>query len=181
MDSDEALYERLLRGDLTAFDRLYERYERRLFGFIRRYLGANADAEDVLQETFLTVVRVRGAGRTAISFRAWLYQVARNQCLNRLRSSKRAQRAFDAMAGDALAAEASAEPAVAEVALLEVESRIALDRAVARLPAALGEVYSLRSGGLSYDEMAEVLAVPLGTIKSRMHDLIARLRKDMKR
>ena len=59
------------------------------------------------------------------------------------------------------------------------ETEKALQAAVSRLPKSLGEVYRLRASGLSYEEMAEVLAVPLGTVKSRMHQMVMELRKEM--
>src|SRR5437867_4492395 len=96
MDSDEALFERMLGGDLRAFDRLYERFERPLFGFIRAQLGDAGLAEDVLHDTFMAVLRERDAPKEVRSFRAWLFQIARNLCRNRARSAKRAGRAFEA-------------------------------------------------------------------------------------
>ena len=82
--SDEALRERLLQGDLGAFDQLYARHGRALYAFIYRHLGDAAASEDVLHETFMVMLRERDGGRAAESLRAWLYQVARNQCINRL-------------------------------------------------------------------------------------------------
>jgi RNA polymerase sigma factor (sigma-70 family) len=78
MTSDEALYARLLHGDLRAFDELYDRYERPLFGFVRKYLPDPKDAEDVLHETFLALLDERDRGKAARSLRAWIYQVARH-------------------------------------------------------------------------------------------------------
>src|SRR5690242_10661063 len=98
MDSDEALFERMIAGDLSAFDRLYDRFERPLFGFIRAQLGSTGEAEDVLHEAFMAVLRERGARSEVRSFRAWIFQVARNLCLNRVRSARRAGRAFEAIA-----------------------------------------------------------------------------------
>ena len=93
-DSDEALYARLRRGELAAFDRRYERFERPRFGFLRAQLGDAAEAEDVLHEAFLAVLRAGDARDELRSFRAWLFQVARNLCLNRARARRRADRAL---------------------------------------------------------------------------------------
>lgn len=170
MESDEALYTKLLAGELAAFDRLYERYERPLFGFVRSQLGDRTEAEDVLHETFLAVLRARGLGTEVRSFKAWLFQVARNLCLNRVRSRKRADRAL----------ESAARAIIVEDAAVEHDST-ALHAAVARLPAALAEVYQLRAKGLSYEELSTILDVPLGTVKSRMHEMVRRLREEMTR
>ena len=172
--SDEALYQRLLDGDLAAFDELYERYERHLFGFIRQQLDDSAEAEDVLHEAFMSVLRERNAGRAARSFKAWLFQVTHHLCLNRLRSKARAAKAMTEVA-----TVPPAEGSHPERALEQHQAAAALRVAVAKLPTALAELYQLRSGGLSYDELAEALAVPLGTVKSRMHELVSRLRKEL--
>lgn len=175
MRSDEALYESLLRGDLDAFDALYERHARPLFGFVRRHLADAHEAEDVLHETFMALLRERDAGRSAVSLRAWLYQVARNLCLNRLRSRRRAARALEA---------AAPTPSPAEHPDHALEARQTSEQlraAVARLPVALAEIYALRAGGMSYEELATVLAVPQGTVKSRIHEMVSRLREEMSR
>jgi RNA polymerase sigma-70 factor (ECF subfamily) len=173
MLSDEALWERMRGGELDAFDRLYERYERPLFGFVLKHLGDRAEAEDVLHEAFLGVLR--GHRSAEGSFRAWLFQVARNLCLNRLRTRGRAGRALALAGRDE---QPRAEPA--QQALERHEALVALHGAITRLPAQLVELYHLRVAGLSYEEMAAVVQAPLGTVKSRMHELVGRLREEMK-
>jgi RNA polymerase sigma-70 factor (ECF subfamily) len=174
MLSDEALYEALLNGDLRAFDTLYERYERHLFGFIRKHLVDVHEAEDVLHETFMAILRDRAGARAARSLRAWIFQVARHLCLNRQRSARRATRALEKEAHTS--DEASPGP---ERALEDHQAQHALRDAVAKLPIELGELYSLRTQGMSYSEMADVLGIPLGTVKSRMHQLVNHLREEM--
>jgi RNA polymerase sigma-70 factor, ECF subfamily len=176
MDSDEALFERLIAGDMRAFDQLYDRFERPLFGFIRVQLGDAAEAEDVLHEAFMAVLRERAARKEVRSFRAWLFQVARNLCLNRVRSRKRAGRALDA----ATPAETmGGAPLPAEQAIEQRQQAEKLQRAVARLPEALAEVYRLRASGMSHDEVALVLSIPVGTVKSRVHEMVKRLREEI--
>lgn len=174
MVSDEELYRLLLAGDLRAFDQLYARYERPLFGFIRRAVPEPAEAEDVLHDAFLALLRDRAGAGAARSLRAWLYQVARNLCLNRYRSHRRSTRALETDARTV--APPTAPP---EDALLEREDQHALAGAVAHLPAELAELYRLRARGNSYEEMAQVLALPLGTVKSRMHQMVKRLREEL--
>jgi RNA polymerase sigma-70 factor (ECF subfamily) len=177
MDTDEALFERLIRGDMGSFDRLYARFERPLFAFIRAQLGDAAEAEDVLHETFMTVLRDRARLPEVRNVRAWFYQVARNQCLNRARSRKRAGRAEIALTH----VEGGCTPENAETALAVHQRSALLQRAVERLPAVLAELFRLRAAGMSYDEAAVILEVPVGTVKSRMHDLVKRLREEMGR
>lgn len=176
MASDEALYERLLDGDVGAFDELYARYERHLFGFILRHMRDRHEAEDVLHEAFMAVLRERDSGRSARSFRAWLYQVTRHLCLNRLRTRRRAERAVELVSKDA--PDSLVRP---DSALEAHQLAHALERAVQRLPSSLSELYQLRAGGMSYEEISEVLAIPVGTVKSRMHQMVAALREEMAR
>jgi RNA polymerase sigma-70 factor (ECF subfamily) len=172
--TDEALYVALLAGDVPAFDELYRRYERPLFGFIVKQLGDRDEAEDVFHEAFMATLKQRKQERELTSFRAWIFQVARNLCLNRIRSRKRAAHALDV---EARSAEPTPHP---ELLLSASEAPAALARAAGELPEPLARVYELRIAGLSYDEIAGVLEVPLGTVKSRMHELVARLRKEIR-
>jgi RNA polymerase sigma-70 factor (ECF subfamily) len=172
-ETDEALYARWIGGDLRAFDALYARHERPLFGFVRAFVREQAEAEDVLHEAFMAVLRERRQGIR--SFRAWIYEVTRHLCLNRARSKKRAARALEEVK--------TIERDVSSVEN-EIDARrraIALERAVSRLPEAFAEVYRLRASGMSYDEVADVLGVPVGTVKSRMHEMVLRLKEEVSR
>jgi RNA polymerase sigma-70 factor (ECF subfamily) len=172
MELDERLVERLRQGDLGAFDRLYERYEGPLYGFIRSYLDDGAEAEDVFHEAFMQVLK--NASGDLSKFRAWLYTTARNLCLNRLRSRNRGDKARRRILE--LQPEAAPDP---EKQLEAHATTQALTQAVSGLPTALSEVFHLRASGMSYEEMATVLEIPLGTVKSRMHEMVQQLRKDM--
>ena len=181
MDTDEALFERLIAGDMRAFDRLYDRFERPLFGFIRAQLGADgdgSDAEDVLHDAFMAVLRERHRRSEVRSVRAWLFTVARHLCLNRVRSRKRAGRVATTATHEQIM---SSPPIPAEQALEMHQQTERLARAVSDLPLPLAEVYRLRAAGMSLDEVAGVLEVPIGTVKSRMHEMVKRLREEMQR
>ncbi len=172
--SDEVLYHRVRRGDLSAFDTLYSRYERWLFGFICKLVHNHHDAEDLFHEAFVSVLGSKEVTFDRGSFCAWLYRVARNQSYNHLRSGRRASQLQQR-------ATAPSPPPSAEATFADGERAALLERAVAALPPLLSEIYHLRSAGLSYEEMAEVLRVPLGTVKSRMNQMTQRLRDDLAR
>jgi RNA polymerase sigma-70 factor (ECF subfamily) len=173
MPSDETLYLQLVGGDMAAFDELYRRYERRLFAYIVRQLGDRSEAEDVYHEAFMAVLKERRSGRELSSFRAWIFQVARNLCRNRQRARDRSRRAVDKESG-ALAASPPTEQLFAER-----EAPLALQRAAMQLPEPMVDLYRLRTAGLSYDEIAEALDLPVGTVKSRMKAMLRRLREEM--
>jgi RNA polymerase sigma-70 factor, ECF subfamily len=175
MASDERLFERMRRGEMAAFDALYVRWERRLYGFIRAYLDDAAEAEDVFHETFMTVLRAP-ADFSRGTFKSWVHQVARNAALNRLRSRRRGEAARERHAGAQPLETSPSAPEVLEAG----EAHRALAEAVSKLPKSLAEIYRLRASGLSYEEMAEVLAVPIGTVKSRMHQMVTELKKAMR-
>lgn len=175
METDEALYERVRAGDERAFDALYDRLARPLFGFARARLGSEAEAEEVLQEAFVAIFREREAPVRCV--RAWLMTTASRLCLNRLRTRKRSGRALGVLGHEAQD-ERSPD---AEVSVLVEERAHVLAKAVSRLPDGLAEVYHLRTAGLSYEELAAELEVPLGTIKSRMQRVVELLREEVGR
>jgi RNA polymerase sigma-70 factor, ECF subfamily len=183
VDSDEHLFERIRAGDLAAFDRLYERYEVRLFAYLRALCGNRQDAEELLHDAFLAALRT--SERSTFepgAFCGFLYRVARNLAFNRRRAAQRHDRLLSSVPDpDAEAAEA--RPSVTTAADSAIERREleeALAEAVGRLPLALGELYHLRSNGLSYEQIAAVIEAPLGTVKSRMHQMVNVLREELK-
>jgi RNA polymerase sigma-70 factor (ECF subfamily) len=172
---DEELYRRARAGETAAFELLYARYERPLFAFVFSHLHHQQDAEDVFHEAFLKALRVAPARLAPGGFRAWLYRIARNEALNRLRGRKTSQRLLTQLGHER-------GPDHEDVPGEPNRGRDQqLSRAVSRLPVHLAEVYRLRVSGLSYEEMAQVLEVPLGTLKSRMHDMVRRLKEEMER
>lgn len=184
MDSDEVLLERVRGGEIAAFDVLYERYEARLFAYLRVMLGDRGDAEEVLHDAFLSALKDRSAALDRDgAFRAWLYRVARNIALNRRRASGRydKQVASFSREGASELDERIAPPEDRADKVLEARQlEDALASAIGRLPTSLGELWHLRTSGLSYEQISDVVDAPLGTIKSRMHQMVSVLREELK-
>jgi len=175
--SDEALAERARDGDVRAFELLVTRYQAPLFNYLRRMIGNASEAEDVLQDTFMKVYRHLDRFRPDGRFRSWLYRIATNTCRDALRRRK-LRRVFSLDAGrnpeDAPPVEryASRAPNPAEKAA-EAELAERLARAVEALPMKHRAVFLMaRYDGMSYEEIAESLRIPVGTVKSRMNTAV---------
>lgn len=175
MDSDETLFQRVRTGDLAAFDTLYERHEVRLFAYLRAVSGDRHDAEELLHDAFLAALKERDATFEDGAFRGWLYRIARNLAFNRRRAGQRRDRLHASVPE-----EEPPESARADAAIERRELEVALEQAVGRLPLPLGELYHLRSSGLSYEQIASVVEAPVGTVKSRMHQMVNVLREELK-
>ncbi|MEU4829815.1 sigma-70 family RNA polymerase sigma factor [Streptosporangium sp. NPDC023615] len=153
-------------GDAAALTALYERYARPLFSFLYRLAGDRGTAEEILQDTLLAVWRSAGTYRSRSSVSTWLFGVARRQAHNRLRGAPPPPAAEPPDAADPL-------PGPEELAVGEERVRAAL----ARLPLAQREVVVLAFlGDLGHREIAQVLEIPVGTVKSRLHHARATLR-----
>lgn len=182
--TDEDLMARYRRrGDRGAFNLLVQRYERELFGYLRRYLGDAEQADDCFQTTFLQVHLKKDQYEEGRPFRPWLYTVAMNQAIDAQRRNRRHRATSLDRRGDHDQDDAgalvnllsTAEPGPA--ANLENEERRAWVRnAVEQLPEVLRETLLLvYYQGLSYRDAAEILNVPVGTIKSRVHSAVLKL------
>jgi RNA polymerase sigma-70 factor (ECF subfamily) len=156
--SDEALTRAVREGRMEAFDVLYARYEVRLFAYVRRFITDRERAEDVFQDVFMTVLRDRTFDPERGKFAPWLFTVARNRCRMAQRKGSRESRAMDALPRPAEAA----EPHYAEADHVH--------RAMEALPEAQRQLLLLKQvAELTYREIAAVLGVAEGTIKSRLH------------
>jgi RNA polymerase sigma-70 factor (ECF subfamily) len=172
------------RGDRRVFDELVYRYERELFGYLRRYLGDAQQAEDVFQQTFLQVHLKCGQFEPGRKVRPWLYAIATNQAIDLQRRNRRHRMAsLDRRRGGDSQDESgtlgqlldSPEPDPVEQLQL-AERREQVRRAVDDLPEPARQVVILvYFQGLKYREAAEVLSIPVGTVKSRLHTAIHKL------
>jgi RNA polymerase sigma-70 factor (ECF subfamily) len=170
---DAALLARLRTGDSRAFEELVTTYQHRLFGVALRMLGSRAEAEEIAQETFLRAHRALGEFRGEARLGTWLYAIASRLCLDRLASASRRHETPDETALQQQPAEGADAAAVLE----QRELQAALHDAVAALPEERRIVVVLRDlEGLAYEEIAEVLGLPLITVRSRLH----RARLDLK-
>ena len=170
---EDALVARLRQGDHRAFEELVIAYQHRVFGVALRMLGNRAEAEEIAQETFLRAHRALPEFRGDARLHTWLYAIASRLCLNRLASAHRRLVQGD---DEALAAAPADEPSAA-ARLERAELDAAVREAISALPEERRIVVVLRDlEGLSYEEIAEVLDLEPGTVRSRLH----RARLDLK-
>jgi len=171
IDPDAELIARWQAGDASAFEVLVRRHERRVFGLVFRMLGNREEAEDVAQEAFLALHRHGRRFRGEARFSTFVYRVAANAALNRRRSLGRRRAREDALAyrqdaGDDL----PSTPRDPEDAASGGEIQERVQTALLGLPRDLRMAVVLYDiEGQSYGEIAQVLRIPEGTVKSRIH------------
>jgi RNA polymerase sigma-70 factor, ECF subfamily len=166
MDTDAGLIERTRRGELTAFEELVERHRDVVFRSAARIVGAE-DAEDVTQDVFLRAFHRLEQYRGAAAFRTWLLQITQNAALNALARARRRPTEADIEPPDVPDQDPVRQPAK-ELERRERQQR--LERKLQLLRPEYRSLLVLRDlEGFSYDEIAEVLEMPLGSVKGRLH------------
>lgn len=175
--SDTQIIERTLGGEPDAFNMLVRRWERQIYGLTLRMLGRDDEAKDATQETFLSAYRNLSKFRGEAKFSSWIYRIALNICNTKLRG-----RAKQVVSLDEQREESGFEIAAD---LEELGSNIQQEqvarhvrRALQGLPAEMRQVIIMKEyEGLKFSEIAEILGIPLSTVKTRMYTGLAELRK----
>jgi RNA polymerase sigma-70 factor (ECF subfamily) len=180
------LLARFRRGQREAFGVLVGRYERELYGYLRRYLGDANLADDVFQNTFLQLYTKIATYEPGRPVRPWLYTIATHQAIDALRRNGRHQAlSLDQQRDEAEGGEpnnltaALESPTAGPLDLAQGEERRQQVRAtVDRLPEFLRQVVVLAYyQGLKYREVADILGIPVGTVKSRLHAALLKLQE----
>jgi RNA polymerase sigma-70 factor, ECF subfamily len=172
--AETTLIDRCRAGDLGAFEEIYRGHSGKLYGLILRMVGNAADAEDLLQDVFLSAHRKLDGFRGDSALGTWLYRLATNHCLDHLRSrAARTGQLTDGLDNEPDLADAGSR-AISE----RTVSRMDLERAVAQLPEGCRAAFLLHDvEGLEHREVADALGIAEGTSKSQVHKARLRLRK----
>jgi len=170
-DTDQQLVQRAQRGDLRAFDLLVLKYQGRIAALVSRYVSDAGEVEDVTQEAFIKAYRALGKFRGDSAFYTWLYRIAANAAKNHLVAKGRRPGA-DATIEDAEGFDEGgmlSESASPEALAMGGELAEVVESAMNELPDELRAALMLREfEGLSYDDIADVLGCPVGTVRSRI-------------
>ncbi len=171
-NSDQRLVERAQQGDKRAFDLLVLKYQHKIVKLVMRYVRDPAEAQDVSQEAFLKAYRALPRFRGDSAFYTWLYRIAINTAKNYLVSMNRRPLDYDLdlQAPDQYAVNLRLrDDATPDRIIQRDELRETVENAVADLPDELRTAISLREiDGLSYEEIAQAMECPVGTVRSRI-------------
>ena len=186
-EADEALMVHYQRGEVRAFEILLERHRKPVFNFILRFVGSRELAEDLLQETFLRVIKGAANYQRKAKFTTWLYTIARNLCVDQSRRKKHRKAAsldspigkgdensgtlLDVVAGDEMPSDRKA---------VSRQLHETLHNAIGSLSDEQREVFLMREFlDMPFKQIADVVGVPENTVKSRMRYALEKLRLEL--
>jgi len=176
--SDEQLFTRFIAGQNQAFDELVNRYYKQIFRFLVRFTGRPHVAEDLIQDIFVKVYRSAQTFDPTKKFRPWLYSIAANRARDALRSASRVGRQI-VLQHDGEQENVSLEsllpgaPSPPDQDMIAQETTEKVKRALTEMPEPLREILVLAYyDQISYKEIADILEIPLGTVKTLLHKAV---------
>jgi RNA polymerase sigma-70 factor (ECF subfamily) len=179
--TDEQLILRFQKGDTFSFDILVRRYENPIYNYVLRFIGNSVEAEDIVQETFLRLYKNKHYYKEIAKFSTWIYTIAGNLARTELRRKKKRKffsiSNFTTTEKDYDIPDTSSSP---EDNMERVVNTEVIQKAISQLTPKFKEVILLRDiQGFSYDEISEIIGVPLGTVKSRVNRARLKLQEDL--
>jgi RNA polymerase sigma-70 factor (ECF subfamily) len=168
-DAIEALIQRCLQGDQVAWEQIVRQYWRKVFNVAYKFVGKHDEAEDLTQDIFLKIFKSLDTFDRRANFQTWLISISRNLCIDHYRSVRKERETIDRDVDANELSPASVDPG--PIAALEQRDRVVLLRgALAELPETLRTAVLMRDiQEMSYQEIADKLHLPEGTVKSRIN------------
>ena len=171
-ETDKELVRRVQKGDRRAFDLLFSRYQFKIMNLVSRYLREPEDVQDVTQEAFIKAFRALPRFRGESAFYTWLYRIAINTAKNHIVARSRRPPGVDVEVDEAEfydGGDALKDLENPEASLARDELSSAIDQAISDLPDDLRSAVTLREfDGLTYEQIAEIMDCPVGTVRSRI-------------
>jgi RNA polymerase sigma-70 factor (ECF subfamily) len=179
--TDEELVAKASRGDAECFNELIRRWERPIYALAYRTIGREEDARDVCQETFLRAYRALPGFRGQAKFSSWLYRIALNLCRDWVRRERRTPIVQPSEDVDLLELAAASEPSESIEDLVARKDLARLvEQAMSRLPEEQRTAILLKEyHGLTFQEIADIVGCPLSTVKTRLYQGLAVLRREL--
>ena len=186
--TDSELLDRYCEGDEGAFKEIVDRYKNGLYAFLRKFLNRHELVEDVFQETFLQLYSSRESFDRGRPLRPWLFTIAANKAKDALRKAQRSAAVSigtlaqsDEMSFEEVLNILTRDDEAPIHTLQRQETAANVKQIIATLPEALREILILAYfNQFSYKQIAEMLSIPIGTVKSRLHTAVARFSKEWK-
>ncbi len=170
--TDQQLVDQVFKGNKHAFDLLVLRYQHRILALVSRFIRDQSEVEDVCQEAFIKAYKALPKFRGDSAFYTWLYRIAINTAKNHMVTKGRRPPGTDVDLGDADLAELPSElvdSGSPEDKLSSNELHLLINNAIEELPEDLRTAFTLREfGGLSYEEITQIMDCPVGTVRSRI-------------
>jgi len=165
----EALIQRCLQGDQLAWDAIVQQYRRKVFNVAYKFVGRHEEAEDLTQDIFIKIFKSLATFDRRANFQTWLISVSRNLCIDHYRSVRQERQTIDYQIDPNELSPVSRDPG--PIAAIEQQDRVVLLReALAALPESLRRAVLMRDiQELTYQEIADRLHLPEGTVKSRIN------------
>jgi len=186
--TDAELLQEYIAGDESAFREIVNRYKNSLYSFLKQFLNQPDLVDDVFQETFLQLFTSRRSFDPSRPLRPWLFTIAANKAKDALRKSQRGNAVpigtiseSEDMSFDEMLNALSSDTAVPYDEVERNETAARVNEVIANMPESLREILLLAYfNRFSYKQMADILSIPIGTVKSRLHTAVARFAKDWK-
>ncbi len=183
-ETDQELVKRVQAGDKHAYDLLVQKYQHKIAGLISRFVFDVDEVQDVTQEAFIKAYRALGNFRGESQFYTWLYRIAINSAKNYLVSRNRRPPGVDVDLSDAIHYEGESklkDIATPEASMMSDELMKVVNQTIKTLPEDLRAALTLREyDGLSYEEIADVMSCPVGTVRSRIFRAREAIDKEIK-